>query len=131
MKIYEGQNSDRAVLVLAGSDKKLLLEAFSRLLNVVQKITTTSDEPKINVLCTYTDGGWRMMIFLRSKLRPAAFYREDEEKVLISPGTIDMAGVVITPLQLDFNRLDGDQIRAIYREVSLPEKTLEKIIQEL
>lgn len=85
----------------------------------------------INVLCSYEDGVWRIMIFFRAKHRPDAFYREDEQRVFVSPGAIDMAGVVIAPLKVDFNRLDGEVIDRIYAEVSLPEETMNEIINKL
>jgi hypothetical protein len=131
IKIYQAKNIDRAALVLEGRDKNLLLAQFSRLLNVMQKINSANDEPKINLLCAYVDGVWRLMIFLRTKLRPDAFYQEGEQRVLISLGTIDMAGVIITPLKLDFDRLDCGKISDIYREVSLTEEMMNKIINEL
>jgi len=89
-----------------------------------------SDEPMINVLCSYENGLWRIMIFFRAKHRPDAFYQEGEQRIFISPGTIDMAGVVITPLEIDFNRLDGQSIRNIYAEVSLSEDMMKKIIEQ-
>ena len=42
-----------------------------------------------------------------------------------------MAGVVITPLLDNYNRLDYNAIRGIYREVSLPDSTLNSIVMEL
>jgi len=43
---------------------------------------------------------------------------------------VDMAGVVVTPQFSDFERLDCSGMRSIYREVSLDEETLEKIIKK-
>jgi len=85
----------------------------------------------INVLCSYDDGVWRIIVFLRSKHRPDAFYAEGEQRIFVSPGTIDMAGFIITPLEADFNSLDFKKISSLYAEVSLSEDTMEKIINEL
>ncbi|MEQ8203196.1 MAG: hypothetical protein ABRQ31_05385, partial [Smithellaceae bacterium] len=62
--------------------------------------------------------------------RPDAFYQEGEQRIFVSPGTIDMAGVIITPREIDFNRLDGQSIRNIYTEVSLSEQMMSKIIEQ-
>ncbi len=131
IKIYRGEGINRAALVFAGSDKDLLLTQFDRLLKTAQNALSISDEPMINVLCSYENCIWRIMIFFRSKHRPDAFYREGEQRIFISLGAIDMAGLIITPLELDYNRLDGESIRNIYTEVSLPEDMMNKIINEL
>ncbi|NTW77854.1 MAG: DUF4922 domain-containing protein, partial [Syntrophaceae bacterium] len=131
MQVYRSEETDRAVLVLAGSNKELLLKQFGCLMKAVQNATCVSDEPMINLLCSYENGLWRIMIFFRAKHRPDAFYQEGEQRIFISPGTIDMAGVVITPLEIDFNRLDGQRIRNIYAEVSLSEEMVNKIIDAL
>jgi heterodisulfide reductase subunit A len=48
-----------------------------------------------------------------------------------SPGAIDMSGVLITPVEKDFNRLDRASVESIYKEVSLEEKTVEKAINAM
>lgn len=131
VRVYCGQGISRAAVVLAGDDKKSLLEYFDHLIKSAQNIMAAGGEPMINVLCSYEDGVWRIMIFFRAKHRPDAFYREDEQRVFVSPGAIDMAGVVIAPLKVDFNRLDGEVIDRIYAEVSLPEETMNEIINKL
>ena len=130
VKIYCGQGINRTALVLAGSDKALLLTQFDRLFKAAQYIIPISGEPMINVLCSYEDCVWRIMIFFRSKHRPGAFYSEGEQRIFVSLGTIDMAGVIITPLELDFNRLNCESICNIYAEVSLTEDTMNKIIEQ-
>jgi hypothetical protein len=85
----------------------------------------------INILCTYEDNTWRLIIFLRQKHRPDAFFYEGEKRIFVSLGAIDMAGVIITPMLADFHRLEASQISNIYREVSLADDITHKIIREL
>jgi hypothetical protein len=40
--------------------------------------------------------------------------------VLVSPGAIDLAGLVITPRREDFERLDAQRLRSIFDQVCLP-----------
>jgi len=130
VQVYRAEKSDRAVLMLDGNDKELLLQQFDRLLRAAQNIVAGSTEPMINLLCSCANGRWRIMIFFRAKHRPDAFYQEGEQRIFVSPGTIDMAGVIITPREIDFNRLDGQSIRNIYTEVSLSEQMMSKIIEQ-
>ena len=131
VQVYRSEETDRAALVLAGSNKELLLKQFDCLMQAAQKATCLSGEPMINLLCSSENGLWRIMIFFRAKHRPDAFFLAGEQRIFVSPGTIDMAGVVITPREIDFNRLDGPGIRSIYAEVSLSDEVMNKIIDGL
>ncbi|MEN6373200.1 MAG: DUF4922 domain-containing protein [Smithella sp.] len=131
VQVYYPEGIDRAILVLDGSDKELLLKQFACLMKAAQNIVDGSDEPMINLLCSYENGVWRITIFFRAKHRPDAFYQEGEQMIFVSPGTIDMAGIIITPREIDFKRLDGQSIRNIYAEVSLSEEIINKIIEQV
>ena len=106
-------------------------EQFAHFVKVAQKIIPASSEPLMNVFCTYENGIWSLVIFLRQKHRPDAYFAAGEKMVFVSPGAVDMAGVIITPRLIDFNRLECAAIRGIYQEVSLPEKTMNIIVNEL
>jgi glycosyltransferase involved in cell wall biosynthesis len=126
-----GKNYDRSVIILESKNANELTKQFLRLLKITQKILATNDEPLVNVICTGTGDCWRLFIFLRQKHRPDAYFAEGENAIFISPGAIDMAGVIITPRLNDYNRLTCNTIRDIYQEVSLPEDMLNIIIKEL
>jgi hypothetical protein len=126
-----GKGFDRSVFILESKNANELTEQFFHLLKVAQKILATNNEPLVNVICTYTRDCWRLVIFLRQKHRPDAYFAEVKNRIFISPGAIDMAGVIITPRLDDYNRLDCNTIRDIYQEVSLPEGMMNTIMNEL
>lgn len=128
---YQGKNIDRSIIILEAKNSQAMAEQFLRLMESIQKTLSTNDEPMINLLCAYADDSWRITLFLRRKHRPEAYYAAGEKRIFISPGAVDMAGVIITPLEGDFNRLDCESIKNIYREVSLPEDITDKIMNEL
>ena len=125
------ESIDRSIIVLESGNANELTEQFSRLLKAVQKILLTKDEPLVNIICTYTGDCWRLFIFLRQKHRPDAYFAEGKNRIFISPGAIDMAGVIITPCLDDYKRLNGNSIRDIYREVSMPEVMIKTIMNQL
>jgi len=131
VRYWLGKDFDRSVLVLESKNTKALTEQFLTLLKIVQKILATNDEPLVNVICAYTENHWRLVVFLRQKHRPDAYFAEGENRIFISPGAVDMAGVIITPLLDDYNHLDCNAIRSIYREVSLPEDITNIIMNKL
>jgi glycosyltransferase involved in cell wall biosynthesis len=126
-----GKGLDRSVLVLESENARALSEQFLNLLKSAQKVLKTDDEPMVNVICDYAGNAWRLVVFLRRKHRPDCYFENNKRRIFVSPGTVDMAGVVITPLLDNYHRLDYNTVRDIYREVSLPESTMDSIIKEL
>ncbi len=131
VKFYTGEKLDRSIIIMSGKSRESLRKQFNRLIKITQKMISSESEPLLNVLCSYQESNWQLIIFLRQKHRPDAFFYGGEKKIFVSLGAIDMAGVIITPLLHDFDRLEAFQISSIYREVSLTEDVTNKIIQEL
>ena len=56
---------------------------------------------------------------------------EGEERILVSPGVIEMGGILVTPLEKDFERLDCATVESIYKEVSLEGKIVQETINAM
>jgi len=85
----------------------------------------------MNIAGFQKEGKWRLVIFPRRKHRPEAFFRKGDARVVVSPGVIDMGGLLITPVKKDFEELGRADVEKIYREVSLEEKTVGDVIAAL
>lgn len=131
LRCSAGKISNRSVIVLEGKRADTLIERFLDLLNAVQKITNSSDEPMVNVICHYSGKLWKLIVFLRRKHRPDAYFAKGMERLFVSPGAVDMAGFVITPLLDNYRRLDYNAVQEIYREVSLSENVTNLIREEI
>ncbi len=129
--LYKMEGVGRAVLLLEGNDWRQVEAYLSRIINAIKRSLNVSDEPMMNLLCTFHEDIWHVMLFPRRKHRPDVYFRTDAEKMLISPGAIDMAGLVITPLEKNFTRLDVSLIKEIFREVSSDEGMVAGIIEGL
>lgn len=74
------------------------------------------EEPRINVIATaLTDGKIRVVIIPRRHHRPD-FYGTGDGQILLSPASIDLAGVIITTRREDFDRTDANVLRSLYRQ---------------
>lgn len=60
----------------------------------------------------------RIVIIPRRAHRPDCYFSEESLKRIVSPGAIDMAGIIITPREEDFMALTDEDIRRIYAEVA-------------
>lgn len=122
------QNYGRGVLLFESSDADELEKCMAELFRSMRKIFSTAEEPMVNILCSFWNDAWRVIVFPRSKHRPAAYFREGDAKVLISPASVDIGGLIITPVEKDFQNVDATTIEDIFREVSVDTDTLKEII---
>ena len=100
------------VIVIKGSDPSKLWDYISGM-----TVYDGDYEPRMNVLSFNRDGQVITAIIPRSKHRPDCYYAQDG-KILVSPGGIDMFGMVITPRKEDFESLTEKQVFDIYRQVT-------------
>lgn len=78
-----------------------------------------SPEPMMNILAYATPKGVRIVVIPRKRHRPSFYGMEGEGKMVISPASVDMGGVFITPRPQDFAAFDADLARRIYDELCL------------
>lgn len=100
------------VIVIKGSDPARLWDYISGM-----TVYDGDYEPRMNVLSFNRDGQVITAIIPRSKHRPDCYYAQ-EGRILVSPGGIDMFGMVITPRKEDFESLTERQVLDIYRQVT-------------
>lgn len=130
VSILRLKNYGREVVVLEGKDSELLNALLLKFINVMRRITLSVEEPMLNILCSYHSGTWRTIIFPRRKHRPDVYFFEGEKKILISPASVDMGSLVITPIEKDFLSVDAALIENIFREVSAERSVVDHILEE-
>ena len=121
----------RGIVVLEGNDVEEVVLAFGELIGALRRLNASADEPLLNLFGAHTGKGWCLILFPRLKLRPAAYFREGAERLLISPGAVDMGGVLITPREADFLALDRDVVRGIFGEVAFDDAAVDALIDLL
>ena len=115
---------------LIESDNKILTEEeFQKLYNSIKKITTSEEEPLMNIIVTYSDK-WRVFIFPRKAHRPKQFFAEGETKILLSPAAVDFGGLLITPREEDFIKILKEDIVDIFEQTTVDEIMVEKISEQ-
>ena len=88
-------------------------------------------EPRMNIVA-WRDGSEDVIVVLpRDNHRPACYFEEGDRRMVISPGALDMAGLIITPREEDFNRMSEDKLISILKEDSIKEKDMENIKEKL
>lgn len=123
-------NCGRSVIVLRGNDDNEIASWFESVLGELPRQSRVR-EPMLNVITTYEDGVWTVYLFPRSRHRPACFFAEGDDQLLVSPGAIDMAGVVVVPQHEHFLKIDGDRVAAIFAEVSCNEDDINEMLERM
>jgi hypothetical protein len=129
--LYRVRDLGREVVILEGDDPMAVKSAFRGFLNALKRVLLIDEEPMMNIAGFHEERKWRLLIFPRRKHRPDAFFKKGDARLVVSPGLIDMGGVLVTPVEKDFERLDAAAVEGIYEEVSLEAKTVEKAIDAM
>lgn len=95
---------------------------------IYQELESKNDapEPMLNLLTWYEEGWWITCVFPRELHRPSCYHAEGEDNLLISPASVDMGGVFITPLEKDFEKITATDIEKIMKEVSVSNSQMDK-----
>lgn len=76
-------------------------------------------EPRYNLFAWQDkQRGFTMAYFPREGHRPACYTATGGEQLLVSPGALDMAGLLVTPRKEDFDKITESDIKQIYKEVA-------------
>jgi hypothetical protein len=110
----------RRLLVFEGSEGHSLSAALRSTFSVLAKVTGETEEPMMNLLGSYGEGMWRVILFPRATHRPSFFYVEGEQRLLISPAAVDLGGVCITPLEEDFRKITREHLLTMFEEICMP-----------
>ena len=74
------------------------------------------EEPRMNIICHADGAGVRVTVIPRRAHRPD-FYGSGENEVLVSPASVDLAGVMVVPSPDDFHRkLTPEVVSAILHQ---------------
>jgi len=88
-------------------------------------------EPMMNII-TWRQGDVTLSVVLpRKKHRPDCYTQEGEAQYIISPGAVDMGGLIITPREEDFRKITPEKVLEIYREVSLTPEQMQEVMEKL
>lgn len=128
LKVYAVDNYLRRFFSFESSDRQVLIDKYADFLREYSALSASADEePMMNALFYYEDGLWRVIIFPRAKHRPSHYFAEGDNNILLSPASVDMGGVMITPLEKDFQKITSDDIASIFREVTATDEVFGKL----
>ena len=78
-------------------------------------------EPRWNIISWYEPASspkFNTIVFFRRESRPQCFFAPENERVLFSPGTVEMGGVGIVANRESFDRITPEVLRSMIQEVA-------------
>lgn len=88
-------------------------------------------EPMMNIVAWRDGNEILTVVFPRRRHRPACYSATGSAQRLVSPGALDMAGLIITPRRDDFNSMTADDAIGILKEVSLGKEEMEIVVNRI
>lgn len=131
VRFITAENYLRNVIIISSKDKNGLKNYFQKFYRALQEINEIDIEPMMNIFALMRNNDYHIIIFPREKHRPDCYFAEGDANMLISPGLVDMCGIIITPLQKDFERINESIIRQVYSEVSLSTSKFQRLLEKL
>jgi hypothetical protein len=121
------RNYGRGTATLKGRSELSLEEVFSSFLHRFRFLQPDKPEPMLNILAYVSGEDYIIHLFPRREHRPSQFYDEGPEGILLSPASVDLGGVVITPREEDFLKLSKDNLEDIFNQVCLRDDQIDKL----
>jgi ATP adenylyltransferase/5',5'''-P-1,P-4-tetraphosphate phosphorylase II len=131
IEIWKWEAYLRGIITLKGSDRKKLVRIFDLLFDKLSEIQPDRPEPMLNILAENSFNEWIIHIIPRKQHRPTQFFGTGSEQILISPAAADLGGVIITPREEDFNRINKSDIEDIFRQVCFGESEITGLLNEV
>ena len=120
-EVFRYRKFIRGVFVIRAATAKSAAKMFYRLLDCAPA-AEEGKEPMFNLLTWYAAGEYRSVVIFRAAHRSSHYFSDNEDRLVISPGCADMAGVIVTPRQEDFDKLTPELLAEVYDEVSMSEE---------
>ena len=88
-------------------------------------------EPMINIIAWRKGDEYISVVIPREKHRPEAYFAEGDAQVMVSPGALDMSGLIITPREEDFHKLTEESATTILQECGISTEKMNSIVTKL
>lgn len=130
VRIGLARPSHRPAVFFVSPEVEPLVRAIQEVLETLGTLHPAQPEPMINLFATFADEHWLAWLYPRRAHRPSC-YGQNPHEYLISPGAVDLAGILITPRQKDFERLTASDVASIFNEVLLSPGTFAQLRDRL
>jgi ATP adenylyltransferase/5',5'''-P-1,P-4-tetraphosphate phosphorylase II len=126
IKAYAVTSYGRSCVVMESEWKEPVDYFFAQLIKMLPQ-NEEAGEPMMNVMASFNEGIYRLIVFPRKKQRPDCYFRDDDSRLIVSPASVEFGGIFVVPREEDFQKITETDILDIYKEVSMESSFITKL----
>jgi ATP adenylyltransferase/5',5'''-P-1,P-4-tetraphosphate phosphorylase II len=119
-QLYQFNDYLRTVYCIESTNVAAARDSFDKLYNHFSSLAVSAagEEPMMNIVCTFTGGRWFVFVLPRKTFRPWQYTADGDQQLLVSPATVEMCGLFITPIENHFERITKEDVISILEQAS-------------
>ncbi|MPM06932.1 hypothetical protein SDC9_53235 [bioreactor metagenome] len=120
----------RSVIVIESANRNEIEKLFKSIYGALE-IKDGEKEPMLNIVTWFEQDKWIVCVFPREVHRPACFFAEGDDNILISPASVDLSGVCVLPQEKDFDKIRAEDIKTVFSEICISKEKLNEILKKI
>lgn len=122
MQLLQMKNYLRTVYCIESNDIESARDAFEKLYNHLTPSPSpegegsSEGEAMMNIVCLFENNKWLVFVLPRKAFRPWQYTAEGDKQLLVSPATVEMCGIFITPIESHFERITKEDVQSILEQ---------------
>ncbi len=131
VKVSHWPEYQRGIITLTGNSKSDLIGVFNKIYQQLQIARHDEPEPMLNIIAAFERKTWTIHIFPRTLHRPRQFYETGDRQIVLSPASVDMGGLLVTPREEDFLKITEEDVFDIFEQVCFDTQSVLTLINKL
>lgn len=117
--------------IFRSESKESINRLFKEFYDSFASMVPDEAEPMMNILAMKKGKEYILIVFPRKLHRPSQFFAEGDDNLLISPASVDLGGVFITPQEKDFKKIKLSDINDIIRQITISDDMFDALCMAL
>lgn len=117
-EIFRAKEYLRTATLFKSGSLERVIELFKK---EISKYSPNNEDPEVrmNLIAWYENQTYHLVFMPRTEHRPKEFFLDDPDKIMFSPGAVDMGGLIIAPRSTDFEKYkSAELLKKLYAQVS-------------
>jgi hypothetical protein len=116
-QVWKIDDGIRKFFYIESVDRFAIEAIHYKIYEMLQSYSALAVEPGLNIHCLFENKTWKVLIFPRGKHRPWQYTAEGDENIMFSPASVDLGGLLIFPLQKNFDKLDSQLATDLMKQI--------------
>ncbi|MDD2797011.1 MAG: DUF4922 domain-containing protein [Bacteroidales bacterium] len=129
LQIFRSKPFGANAIFILSEDPIEVERAFEKAYYHLALLSPDELEPMLNLLSWMVGDRYCLVLFPRRLHRPSQFFVEGDANILLSPASVDLAGVFITPQEKDFEKITAADLHDILSQIMVSDAVMEGLCE--